>query len=196
MKDNLKLVITLTIICAIAAFLLSYAHQITLKPIAHQKRMEKVRALTRVLPPYDNHPDKEFMRILLKSGGTLEVDLAKRGGTLAGVAYRMVSHKGFGGDIELLMGVAPSGKITGIEILSMSETPGLGARILEPAFKNQFKGRALEGTKWAVKKDGGDIDQITGATISPRAVTEAIHRGLLLFDKVIRPALKSKGLVP
>jgi len=196
MKATVKLVITLTIICAVAAFLLSYVHQVTLKPIAHQKRMEKVRALSRVLPAYDNHPEKDTLEIPLKNGPSLEIDLAKKAGKVVAVAYRVVSHKGYGGDIEILMGVDTSGKITGIEILSMSETPGLGARIIEPAFKHQFKGKTLKNTKWAVKKDGGDIDQITGATISPRAVTDAIHRGLTLFDREIRPALKSRGLVP
>lgn len=195
MKDTAKLAVTLTVICAIAALLLSYVHQATLKPIAYQKRMEKVRALSRVLPHYNNHPDKDILQIPVENGRTLEVDLAKKDGRVVAVAYRVVSHKGYGGDIEILMGVDISGKITGIEILTMSETPGLGARIVEPAFKGQFAGKTLKNTKWAVKKDGGDIDQITGATISPRAVTEAIHRGLVLFEKVISSALKSRGLV-
>ncbi|RTZ94250.1 MAG: electron transporter RnfG [Deltaproteobacteria bacterium] len=195
MKMILKLIIPLTIICVVAAVSLSYVHKITLKPIAYQKRMEKVRALKRVLPAYDNDPDKEILKVPGEKGNSVEVNLAKKGGKLIAVAYRMVSHKGYSGDIELLMGVDLKGKITGIEILSMSETPGLGARIEEPAFKKQFVGKTLKNTKWAVKKDGGDIDQITGATISPRAVTEAIHRGLQLFEKKIRPALKSKGLM-
>ena len=195
MRDIAKLALPLTLICAIAAFLLSYVHQVTLKPIAYQKRMEKVQALKRVLPAYNNHPDKDVLQIPTGNGRMLEVDIAKRDGKVVAVAYRVVSHRGYGGDIELLMGVDISGKITGIEILSMSETPGLGARIVEPAFKRQFVGRTLKNTVWAVKKDGGDIDQITGATISPRAVTEAIHSGLFLFENVIRSALKSRGLM-
>ncbi len=195
MKAILKLIVTLTIICVVAAISLSFVHQITLKPIAYQKRMEKVRALKRVLPAYDNHPEKDILKIPGEKGGTVEVNLAKKGGKVIAVAYRVVSHKGYGGDISLLMGVDIKGKITGIEILGMMETPGLGARIEEPAFKKQFVGRTLKNTKWAVKKDGGDIDQITGATISPRAVVEAIHGGLQLFEKKIRPALKSKGLI-
>ena len=195
MKSIFKLIITLTIICAVAAIALSFVHQITLKPIAYQKRMEKVRALKRVLPAYDNHPEKDILKVPGKNGKPIEVNLAKKGGKVIAVAYRVVSHKGYGGDISLLMGLDMKGKITGIEILGMMETPGLGARIEEPAFKKQFVGRTLKNTKWAVKKDGGDIDQITGATISPRAVTEAIYGGLQLFEKKIRPALKSKGLI-
>ena len=195
MKAILKLIITLTIICVVAAVSLSFVHQITLKPIAYQKRMEKIRALKKVLPAYDNHPDKDVLKIKGEKGKPIEVNLAKKGGKLVAVAFRVVSHKGYGGNIEILMGVDIKGKITGIEILSMAETPGLGARIEEPAFKKQFVGRTLKNTKWAVKKDGGDIDQITGATISPRAVTEAVHHGLQMFEKKILPALKSKGAI-
>ncbi len=193
MKAILKLIVSLTIICVAAAVSLSFVHQVTLKPIAYQKRMEKVRALKLVLPAYDNQPEKNVLKVQGENGKALEVNLAKKGGKLIAVAFRVVSHKGYGGNIDILMGVDITGKITGIEILSMSETPGLGARIEEPAFKKQFVGKTLENTKWAVKKDGGDIDQITGATISPRAVTGAVHRGLELFKKKILPALKTKG---
>ncbi len=192
MKTTLKLIVTLTLICVVAAVALSFVHQITLKPIAHQKRLEKVRALKKVLPAYDNHPDKDILKVE-GDKGEIEVNLAQKKGKLIAVAFKVVSHKGYGGNIDILMGVDMQGKITGIEILSMAETPGLGARIKEPAFKNQFVGRTLKNTRWAVKKDGGDIDQITGATISPRAVTDALHHGLELFEKKILPALKSKG---
>jgi electron transport complex protein RnfG len=194
MKGTSRLVITLTIICAVAAVLLSYVHTITLKPIAAQKRLEKIRALKKVLPTYDNHPEQNTVKIPLENGKSIEVNLAKKDGELIAVAFRVVSHKGYGGNIELLMGVDMRGKITGVEILEMHETPGLGARILEDAFKQQFKGKDLLKTKWAVKKDGGDIDQITGATISPRAVTEAVHRGLEIFTKDIARKIKSGEL--
>jgi len=191
MKGTGRLVITLTLICVVAAVLLSYVHDLTLKPIATQKRLEKIRALKKVLPVYDNHPDKDTVKIQLKNSRFVEVNLAKKGGKIIAVAFRMVSHKGYGGDIALLMGVDMRGVVTGVEILSMHETPGLGARILEEPFKRQFKGKSLSTTKWAVKKDGGDIDQITGATISPRAVTEAIHRGLEIFSKNISKKIKT-----
>jgi electron transport complex protein RnfG len=61
------------------------------------------------------------------------------------------------------------------------ETPGLGAKIREPKFKDRFKNRTLSNTTWAVKKDAGDIDGITGATISSRAVIDAIKEGLEFY---------------
>jgi electron transport complex protein RnfG len=102
-----------------------------------------------------------------------------------------VAPDGYSGNIEIMVGVDPAGAVTGIEILSHAETPGLGAKITQPAFKKQFVGKNLENADWRVKKDGGQFDQITGATISPRAVVGAVHRGLEFFaghrDEILAP---------
>ena len=71
--------------------------------------------------------------------------------------------------------------ITGVQILNHTETPGLGAKITEEKFIHQFNSKNLSNTNWALKKDGGELDQITGATISPRAVVRAICLGLESF---------------
>jgi len=71
--------------------------------------------------------------------------------------------------------------VTGIEILNHAETPGLGDKIAHPAFKDQFKLKNLDNVDWRVKKDGGQFDQITGATISPRAVVKAVKGGLEFY---------------
>ena len=94
-----------------------------------------------------------------------------------------VSALGYGGPIELMLGINPQGIITGIQILKHSETPGLGAKINEETFLKQFVSKNTQNINWALKKDGGEIDQISGATISPRAVVGAIHQGLLFFSK-------------
>ena len=95
----------------------------------------------------------------------------------------MVGTEGYAGNIEIMVGVKPDGTVNGIEILSQAETPGLGARITEPKFKDQFRGKNLQNADWKVKKDGGDFDQITGATISPRAVVKAIRMGLEFYKE-------------
>ena len=82
-----------------------------------------------------------------------------------------------------MLGVDPRGSILGVEILTHLETPGLGAKIVQKPFTQQFVGRNLENTKWAVRKDGGDLDQITGATISPRAVVKTVQEGLEIYRK-------------
>ena len=90
---------------------------------------------------------------------------------------------GYGGPIDLMVGMLPDGTLSGITIISHTETPGLGAKITGESFKNGFAGKALKGTKWTVKKDGGDIDQITAATISSRAVCEAVKQGIDIYLK-------------
>jgi electron transport complex protein RnfG len=105
----------------------------------------------------------------------------RKEGRLTGVAFKVSSPEGYGGTIEVMVGLLPGGAIHGIEVLSHLETPGLGAKIREAKFKDRFKKRNLSNTKWAVKKDAGDIDGITGATISSRAVIKGIKGGLAFY---------------
>lgn len=186
MRDILRLVVVLTSICIASAIALAKIYDLTKGPIAHQKRLEVLRAIKTVLPPYDNEPDTDTVKLPMGMGkkGEEEQRIFYRGrkdARLIGIAFKVTSHEGYGGDIEVMVGIVPDGTICGIEILSYLETPGLGAKIVEPKFKDRFRERNLSNTKWAVKKDGGDIDGITGATISSRAVTKAIKEGLEFY---------------
>ena len=176
-----NMVFVLTIICAVSALLLSIVFNVTKEPIAMQKRLEMINAIKSVLPKDTvNDPLKDKIEINKR-----EIYIGKdKSGNITGVAFKCVTNEGYGGKIEIMLGLKPDGTINAIEILSHSETPGLGAKITEKWFKDQFKGRNLKNTHWKVKKDGGDIDQITGATISPRAVTKAIYNGLLFYEKI------------
>jgi electron transport complex protein RnfG len=80
-----------------------------------------------------------------------------------------------------MLGLDPNGMIYGVEIVRHGETPGLGAKIATPQFRDQFKGRSLSNTEFKLKKDGGDLDQVTGATISPRAIVKAVREGMEFF---------------
>jgi len=187
-KDNiLNMVVVLTIICGVSAFALSLVYNITKAPIAKQKRLEMIQAIKSVLPAkVKNDPLKDKKNI---NGRNVYIGKDSKG-NVVGVAFKCISNEGYGGKIEIMLGLKVNGTINAIQILSHAETPGLGAKIEEPWFKNQFKGRNLKNTKWKVKKDGGDIDQISGATISPRAVTKAVYKGLLFFkenkDKILK----------
>ena len=188
MREIGRLVVVLTAICFVAAFALSQVFELTKEPIAYQKRLEVLRAIRAVLPDIDNEPDQDVVRIQVDSTEQDESDevafyRGRLNGELTGVAFVVDSREGYGGTIEIMLGVDPQGTILGIEILSHLETPGLGSKITGESFTQQFAGRSLENTKWSVSKDGGDIDQITGATISPRAVVKAIHEGLEIYKK-------------
>jgi electron transport complex protein RnfG len=195
MKDIVRLALVLTIIAAGAGLILSLVEAVTREPIAEQRRLETLRALQAVLPPVDNAPDTDTITLVTghdRKGKetTRTFYRGRQNGELAGIAFKVVSTEGYGGDIVIMVGVRPDGTVKGIEILQNSETPGLGSKITEPWFKQQFAGKNLENADWRVKKDGGAFDQITGATISPRAVVSAIRRGLE-FYRQHRPQIVS-----
>ncbi len=180
--------LVLTTTCFVAALALSQVYQLTKDPIAYQKRLEVLRAIRAVLPNIDNEPDKDAISLSYTetpTGESREVTFfrGRSDGELAGLAFVVESREGYGGKIEVMLGVNPQGTILGVEILGHLETPGLGSKITDLSFRRQFVGRSLENTKWALRKEGGDIDQITGATISPRAVVKAINMGLEIYQE-------------
>ena len=205
MKEIGKLILVLTLICFIAALALYQVNEFTKEPIALAYKEEKLKAIRNVLPKYDNMPDTENkgkIEIVIgvdDDGNNLTKDyyVATMGDEVVGVAFEGVSSEGYGGDIVVMIGVEPDGTIHGIEIIRHAETPGLGSKIAEEPFLSIFPGRNLENTKWGVKKDGGDIDQITGATISPRAVVFAIDDELKRFSEKREEIIeKSKLILP
>jgi len=186
MRDIFRLIVVLTCICIASAIALAKVYDLTKGPIAHQKRLEVLRAIKAVLPPYDNEPDRDMVKVPMgvdKKGAEIQGVFyrGRKEGRLTGVALKVSSPEGYGGTIEVMVGLLPDGTVHGIEVLSHLETPGLGAKIREAKFKDRFKKRSLSNTKWAVKKDAGDIDGITGATISSRAVIKAVKGGLEFY---------------
>jgi electron transport complex protein RnfG len=182
MKEILRLCFVLTIIAAVSAGVLAYVNQQTAAPIAKALLEEKMSAVRSVLPPYDNEPDKDMIRIVREPGDTVDVYRGEKDGKVTGAAFSVVSHDGYSGDIEFMIGVDGEGVVQGLVILKHLETPGLGAKIETAEFRDQYKGKSLENPElWEVTKDGGTFVPITGATISSRAVTRAAARGLEFF---------------
>lgn len=182
----LKLIGVLTLTCLLSALGLAYVHKLTEEPIAEQKRLAKLRAAEAVLPPFDNDPVKEKKELEIKDKKVIFY-IGKKEGKVVGIAF-LQEGEGYGGFIKVMLGITPEGEISGVEILEHLETPGLGARIEESQFKGQFKGKSptnsklVEG-KLAVDKDGGDIDALTGATISSRGIVSAVNKGLRIFKE-------------
>jgi electron transport complex protein RnfG len=189
MREILKMIVVLTLFCVGAAGILSQVYNVTKGPIAEAKAEEIRRSIRAVLPAYDNKADEEFIEKKIgvdKKGNDIirKIYMGKQEDRLVGRAFVVIAPDGYSGNIEIMMGVDPEGKITGIEIIAHAETPGLGAKILK---KETWSGKGsgpggLVGKTLAnnlkVKKDGGEIDQITGATISPRAIVKAVKKGL------------------
>jgi len=186
MNSLARLVLTLTLITAGAGLVLSLVEQVTRAPIAEQRRLAMMRALESVLPAFDNQPDAD--RVELDAGtdrrGREIRRVIYRGrseGAITGLAFKVTAPDGYSGNIDIMLGIRPDGTVQGVEILTHGETPGLGDKITTPAFRDQFQGRSLENADWRVRKDGGEFDQLTGATISPRAVVGAVRAGLEFY---------------
>ena len=101
--------------------------------------------------------------------------------------FVVTARDGFAGPIRILLGVEMSGVVTGVRILKHRETPGLGDKIDESRsdWVHQFAGRSIGDpvvTAWAIRRDGGDFDQITGASVTPRAVIKAMRDTLIYFN--------------
>mgnify|MGYP001615371230 FL=1 len=169
MSQLIKFGLILGVICLAATLVLAVAYEVTKPKIEEQRKMEEQNALKSIMPSADSFSEKAIDGI--------EYFEALKGKTIVGYCVRIVGS-GYSGYIRIMAGVDLSGAIQGVAILEHSETPGLGAKIneirrdeSEPWFLKQFKGKNARAI--AVKRD---IDAITGATISSKAVTDAIRK--------------------
>ncbi len=184
MKDIIKMIVVLTLICVASGLILSAVYDVTKGPIEYA-RLKNVKepAVKAVLSGYDNDPIKDRIQIPIgkdKKGKTVNLVVfpAKKGGKTFAVAFEG-SGSGFGGKIGVMVGINLEKKdVTGISIVSHSETPGLGARIVEPQFTGSFKGKSL--VKELTKED---INALSGATFSTKGTVAAVNQARALLDK-------------
>ncbi|MEA3306243.1 MAG: RnfABCDGE type electron transport complex subunit G [Elusimicrobiota bacterium] len=176
----MKSVLTLTIIGFISALLLYVTNDITKAPIEKAMERVKVNALKQIFPFEFTTED---INTVIDESGKEFFEIKDKDNNFKGVAVETSSNDGYSGEITMLLAVSPKGKIFAYNVLSHKETPGLGNKIeLEP-FKKQFEGKTLKGFNWKVKKDGGFVDELTAATISSRAATDAVKKGLQVISK-------------
>lgn len=177
-----RLIIVLTVVCLAAGLLLACVNKFAAGPIAAAAMAEKTAAIKKTLPECDNDPNAD--RIELEDAGRdWTFYVARKNGNFAGVAFEAMTSKGYAGTIRVMVGVNADGNVQAIEIVEHKETPGLGAKIAGAEFKRQFAGKSIWSANWTVQKDKGDIDQITAATISSRAVVGAVKQGLEVYKK-------------
>lgn len=182
------MVSSLFLICLFSSALLGYAYKVTLKPKADAALSKQLLSIKAVLPSFDNNPFEEQYEVESVDGGEKLVCYpALKDGKQVGVAVKTWSVRGYAGLIRLMVGFDASGKVYDISVLEQKETPGLGAKMLTPEFRGQFKGKDPGVDKIMVKKDGGQVDAITAATISSRAFSDAVRRA---YDSY----MKSKNL--
>jgi electron transport complex protein RnfG len=176
MKGALRLLVVLFLVCGIAAGSLAFVNAATKERIAEFARLEKVEAMRKVLPQAE-----EFVEV--SSNKLWE---ARSGGELVGRVLAAATQ-GYSGPIQGLVGLDAAGAVSGVRVLVQTETPGLGAKIITPAFLDQYRGKKVEEV--ALKKDdpAGKIDAITAATISSRALTKAVRQAVADYQKGAQP---------
>jgi electron transport complex protein RnfG len=183
----------LGLIALVVAFALAGTQYLTNDAIAAQRRAAEARAYNEILPParYDNALLDDFRmvddRVLLGLQRSRKLLVARLDGEVQAVILPATAPDGYGGAIELIVGINADGTVAGVRVVAHKETPGLGDKIdaRKSRWIDAFAGRSLGDpapAQWAVKKDGGVFDQFTGATITPRAVTAAVKRTLQYFE--------------
>ncbi len=174
--------ITLFVVTFTASAVLGGVYLITKEPIAAAQQAKQEEAIKNVLPPYQN---LETAIVEAADGGepSLTFNYAFQDSALVGAAVETYTNKGFSGLIKLMVGFKPDGEIVSVAVLEHKETPGLGTKMALSPFKDQFIGKNPENFKLAVRKDGGDVDAITAATITSRAYCDALKRAYETLKK-------------
>ena len=188
MESTLKnMVAVLFGITLVASAGVGVVNMITVEPIAQSKQAATTAALTEVLPPFDETTSEE----LTIDEMPITVYTATKGGVVAGYAVQSMSKLGFGGAVRMMMGFDPDGRVVNINVLEQTETPGLGTKMCDEGnpLLGSVKGQRLEDKqlvdgKLAVRKDGGDVDALTAATISSRAYVDAVNRAWMAYKSV------------
>ena len=181
MKDILKLGITLFAICAVAALVLGVTNNITAPVIEERNIQASNEARKIVLSEADEFKELDGMN----SDIVLEVYEGIKDGQVIGYTIK-TSSKGYGGAIELMVGISKDGKITGVEIGNHSETPGLGSKATEPMFKNQYVDKDVLNSLLVVKgstNNDNEISAISGATITSNGVTSGVNAAMKIYNE-------------
>lgn len=187
----------LFVITLVAGFILGGVYDITKEPIAKQEEAAKQEAYKQVFKnaaafeATDGVSAKAAQKAVVESGDTATimnevlaaVDADKK---VIGYVFSVTNPEGYGGNIQLSVGIKNDGAVNGYEVLSISETAGLGMKATESEFKDQFKGKKadkLEVVKTGAKEEQ-QIDAISGATITSTAVTKEINACLAYVNSV------------
>ena len=172
----------LTVFALITTGVVVATNLLTKERILEQEQMQRIALLNSVIPTtlYDNELLKSCITVNNTNlGEEKSVYIASLKGTATALAIETTAKDGYSGDIDLLVGVDLNGKVLGVRVLKHKETPGLGDKIDLSvsdwilSFNNKTYSANIESS-WRVKKDGGQFDQFTGATITPRAVVKNV----------------------
>jgi len=187
MKENFKLAMVLAIIVGISTALLAFTYAITKGPIENTRIENERNAMKEIM-----ESATDFQKIEIASPdlnpSILEINKATAGNETLGYTFTL-SIKGYGGFIKYLIGIDVNSRLTGMKVLSHSETPGLGAISTTKEFQSQFASKSVENginyVKSGTPKDD-EISAITGATITTKAITKGINDAIDYYNENLK----------
>ena len=187
--------IVLALFALVTSLILATTNELTFERIEQSEREAAQRALLEIIPleRHDNDmlmdvqpvPEQFWATLGLKKGGNIHI--ARDQGQPVAAIIPAVTPKGYSGDISMIIGINFNGSIAGVRVVEHRETPGLGDKVdlKKSDWILSFNGKSLvnpQASGWKVKKEGGDYDQFTGATITPRAVINQVLKTLQYFE--------------
>ncbi len=189
MKSTLfNMVTVLFCITLVASAGVGAVNMITAEPIAASKQKAVEDAILAVLPAFEQSTAEEMTIDEMP----ITVHKAVNGNDLVGYAVETMTKNGFNGVVRLMVGFSPEGQVLNVNVLEQAETPGLGTKMCDEGnpLISSIKGKNLESMKLvdgrlAVRKDGGDVDALTAATISSRAYVDAVNRAYMAYKSVV-----------
>ena len=191
-KNMIISALVLAIFAVIGTFFVSFTHENTIDQINENRRLALLKAFHVLILPsaHDNDIFTDIIQVtnkeLLGNKKPVNVYRARKENKPVAVIINSVAPDGYSGNIELLVAINFNGTLAGVRVVQHKETPGLGDAIEENRsdWITKFKSLSLNNpdkTGWAVKKDAGQFDQFTGATVTPRAIVKAVYNTLRYY---------------
>nr|WP_122013125.1 RnfABCDGE type electron transport complex subunit G [Maliibacterium massiliense] len=180
MHEAMRMVLRLGLICLIAALVLGGVYAITKDPI-EQQRLAANNEARRII--MKDASDFKLLDLEAFEGDAdvLEVAQALSGGDVIGYTFSVMTT-GYGGDMQLMVGISSDGNVTGVHVGTNAETAGVGSKVTEDDFKGQFAGKSAA----QALEVGSDINAITGATVSSRAVTKGVNAAIAYYNQFLK----------
>jgi electron transport complex protein RnfG len=188
----LRSAVALVVIALVIAAALAAVDSVTREQVRRNEQSWILERLDALVPPaeHDNDLLADSLLVtspdLLGTPGRIAIYRARKQGRPVAAIVHTIAPNGYRGPIELLVAIAADGSLLGVQVIHHNETPGLGDAFEHDGGRwlDRFRGRSLTDPiqpRWSVRKDGGDFDAFTGATITPRAIVKAVRQSLEYF---------------
>lgn len=192
--DTVRPALTLAIVAAVLTAVIVFVASVTRERIAANEQAWIKQRLDALIDPgtHDNDLLADSITVtapdLLGSSQPVRIYRARLAGMPVAAVLRPIAPDGYRGPIELLVAIGQDGRLIGVQVIRHEETPGLGDAFesREPEWLDRFRGHALTDpppSRWTVRRDGGDFDAFTGATITPRAIIKAVRNALEYYQR-------------